>query len=185
DGPAFHERLRRERPGLAARTVFITGDVVSTSGRTSASRQPVLTKPFAFEKLEETLVALMRRSPRRRSGRDLSHRHGTPHVATLCPIRLSKRGAHADDVSQTYDRIPPRGAESVSAFLALARRDGDRHRHSGAPLSRRHPHARLEQLAVSRRRDLAGRDLPDRHAHGASRELSGPSVSVARAAVRA
>ncbi|HXT15287.1 MAG TPA: ATP-binding protein [Gemmatimonadaceae bacterium] len=63
DGPAFHERLRRERPGLAARTVFITGDVVSTSGRTSASRQPVLTKPFAFEKLEETLVALMRGSP--------------------------------------------------------------------------------------------------------------------------
>lgn len=60
DGPAFHERLRRERPGLAARTVFITGDVVTTSGRMSPIRQPILTKPFAFEKLEETLVALMR-----------------------------------------------------------------------------------------------------------------------------
>jgi two-component system NtrC family sensor kinase len=60
DGPAFHERLRRERPGLAARTVFITGDVISTSGRMSPIRQPVLTKPFALEKLEETLVALMR-----------------------------------------------------------------------------------------------------------------------------
>lgn len=60
DGAAFHERLRRERPGLAARTVFITGDVVTTSGRMSGHRQPVLTKPFAFEKLEETLVGLMR-----------------------------------------------------------------------------------------------------------------------------
>jgi len=62
DGPAFHERLRRERPGLAARTVFITGDVVTTNSRTSGIRQPILTKPFAFEKLEETLVALMRGS---------------------------------------------------------------------------------------------------------------------------
>jgi two-component system NtrC family sensor kinase len=60
DGPAFHERLRRERPGLAARTVFITGDVITTSTRSSSIRQPVLTKPFALEKLEETLVALMR-----------------------------------------------------------------------------------------------------------------------------
>ena len=63
DGQAFHERLRRERPGLAARTVFITGDVVTTSGPTSPIRQPVLTRPFAFEKLEETLVALMRGTP--------------------------------------------------------------------------------------------------------------------------
>jgi two-component system NtrC family sensor kinase len=60
DGPAFHEKLKRERPGLAARTVFITGDVLSTSARSAAIRQPVLTKPFALEKLEETLVALMR-----------------------------------------------------------------------------------------------------------------------------
>lgn len=60
DGQAFHERLRRERPGLAARTVFITGDVVTTSGRTSPIRQPILSKPFTFEKLEETLVSLMR-----------------------------------------------------------------------------------------------------------------------------
>jgi PAS domain S-box-containing protein len=64
DGPAFHERLRRERPGLAARTVFITGDVVTTTpGRTAQAKQPVLTKPFTFEKLEETLVALMRGVP--------------------------------------------------------------------------------------------------------------------------
>jgi DNA-binding response OmpR family regulator len=65
DGAAFHDRLQREHPGLAARTVFITGDVVTTSERTGAgaNNQPVLTKPFAFEKLEEILVALMREAP--------------------------------------------------------------------------------------------------------------------------
>jgi len=63
DGPAFHERLRRERPGLAARTVFITGDVVTGGGRMTGVKQPVLSKPFAFEKLEETLVAVMRGTP--------------------------------------------------------------------------------------------------------------------------
>jgi two-component system NtrC family sensor kinase len=63
DGPAFHERLRRERPGLAARTVFITGDVVTPAARMAPIKQPVLTKPFAFERLEETLVAMMRGAP--------------------------------------------------------------------------------------------------------------------------
>jgi CheY-like chemotaxis protein len=63
DGAAFHELLRRERPGLAARTVFITGDVVTNNTVTAPTKQPVLTKPFAFEKLEEILIALMRGVP--------------------------------------------------------------------------------------------------------------------------
>jgi two-component system NtrC family sensor kinase len=64
DGFAFHEQLRRERPGLADRTVFITGDVVTTTtARGSISRQPVLTKPFAFDRIEEALIAVMRGSP--------------------------------------------------------------------------------------------------------------------------
>jgi two-component system NtrC family sensor kinase len=63
DGAAFHERLRRDRPGLAARTVFITGDVVAGGGRATTHRQPVISKPFTFEKLEETLVALLRGTP--------------------------------------------------------------------------------------------------------------------------
>jgi two-component system NtrC family sensor kinase len=63
DGYAFHEQLRRERPGLAARTVFITGDVVSPQVRGSVSRQPVLTKPFSFELIEEALIAVMRGTP--------------------------------------------------------------------------------------------------------------------------
>jgi two-component system NtrC family sensor kinase len=63
DGAAFYDRLRRDRPGLAARTVFITGDVVASVGRAPANRQPVLSKPFTFEKLEETLAALLRGTP--------------------------------------------------------------------------------------------------------------------------
>ena len=63
DGYAFHEQLRRERPGLAARTVFITGDVVTSLARGSVSRQPVLTKPFSFERIEEALIAVMRGVP--------------------------------------------------------------------------------------------------------------------------
>ena len=63
DGYAFHELLRVERPGLAARTVFITGDLVTTTPRGSVSRQPVLTKPFAFDRIEEALIAVMRGSP--------------------------------------------------------------------------------------------------------------------------
>jgi len=63
DGYAFHEQLRNERPGLAARTVFITGDVVTPLSRGSVARQPVLTKPFSFDKIEEALIAVMRGTP--------------------------------------------------------------------------------------------------------------------------
>jgi two-component system NtrC family sensor kinase len=77
DGLAFLEQLRRERPGLAARTIFLTGDVLHASaGSTGApgpelpsslglgtARQPVLAKPFAFEKLEEMLVTILRATP--------------------------------------------------------------------------------------------------------------------------
>ena len=63
DGLALHERLRRERPGLATRMVFITGDVVTSQSRSAGTRQPVLSKPFAFEQLEEALVAALRGAP--------------------------------------------------------------------------------------------------------------------------
>ena len=64
DGYTFHEQLRQEQPGLASRTVFITGDVIATaSSRSSVARQPVLTKPFAFDRIEEALIAVMRGIP--------------------------------------------------------------------------------------------------------------------------
>jgi two-component system NtrC family sensor kinase len=61
DGPAFYEVLRRELPELAARTLFITGDLVSAGSRSflDATAQPVLSKPFEFEELEATIGALL------------------------------------------------------------------------------------------------------------------------------
>ena len=65
DGYAFHDLLRAERPGLAARTVFVTGDVVSNETRDTVLRQPVLAKPFSFDQVEEAVIALMRGAPYR------------------------------------------------------------------------------------------------------------------------
>jgi two-component system NtrC family sensor kinase len=70
DGIGLYERLRHERPGLAARMVFITGDLSMAESRLN-TRQPILAKPFAFERLEEALVAVMRGTafePGKRSG---------------------------------------------------------------------------------------------------------------------
>ncbi len=62
DGATFWETLRLEKPLLAARTVFITGDVVSPGSRAFLDRirQPVLNKPFDFDQLEQVLLDLMR-----------------------------------------------------------------------------------------------------------------------------
>ncbi|MGH7719642.1 MAG: hybrid sensor histidine kinase/response regulator, partial [Gemmatimonadaceae bacterium] len=61
DGRAFYGALRVEHPELAARTVFITGDVVSASSQAflDEARRPVLMKPFEFERLESTLAGLL------------------------------------------------------------------------------------------------------------------------------
>jgi CheY-like chemotaxis protein len=68
DGIGLYERLRQERPGLATRMVFITGDLLSADARLN-TRQPILPKPFAFERLEEALVSVLRGTPLgRRSG---------------------------------------------------------------------------------------------------------------------
>ncbi|HEU4563326.1 MAG TPA: ATP-binding protein, partial [Gemmatimonadaceae bacterium] len=62
DGPAFFEILRREYPSLAARTLFITGDLVSASSRAflETTGQPVLAKPFELDRLESSVAALLR-----------------------------------------------------------------------------------------------------------------------------
>ena len=69
DGHAFHDQLRAERPGLAARTLFITGDVLSSESRETLLRQPVLAKPFSFDQIEEAVIALLRGTPFRPSER--------------------------------------------------------------------------------------------------------------------
>jgi two-component system NtrC family sensor kinase len=65
DGPGFHEVLRRENPTLAARTIFVTGDVVGEGSRAflEATRQQVLVKPFDFERVEEALTSALEREP--------------------------------------------------------------------------------------------------------------------------
>lgn len=65
DGPAFYQILRREHPALAARTLFITGDLVSASSRAflETTGQPVLAKPFDLERLESCVAALLRDAP--------------------------------------------------------------------------------------------------------------------------
>jgi two-component system NtrC family sensor kinase len=62
DGPALFEILRREHPELAARTLFITGDLMSASSRgfLESSGQPVLEKPFDLELLESSMAALLK-----------------------------------------------------------------------------------------------------------------------------
>ena len=62
DGFAFHNWLRLKRPGLADRTVFITGDVV-TASRRGTTRQPILAKPFSFERLEASVAAVIQGRP--------------------------------------------------------------------------------------------------------------------------
>ncbi|HET7550864.1 MAG TPA: ATP-binding protein [Gemmatimonadaceae bacterium] len=61
DGPALFEILRREHPELAARTLFITGDLMSASSRgfLESAGQPVLEKPFDLERLESSMAALL------------------------------------------------------------------------------------------------------------------------------
>jgi two-component system NtrC family sensor kinase len=61
DGRAFYEALQPERPELASRTIFITGDVVSPASQAFLSKtgQPVLAKPFEFERLEEAMITLL------------------------------------------------------------------------------------------------------------------------------
>ncbi|HEY0972484.1 MAG TPA: ATP-binding protein [Gemmatimonadales bacterium] len=66
DGVAFLEALSARRPGLAARTVFVTGDVVGGAGIESrvpfapGRRPATLGKPFTFDQLEEAVYATLR-----------------------------------------------------------------------------------------------------------------------------
>jgi two-component system NtrC family sensor kinase len=61
DGPTLFAHLQRELPDLAARTMFVTGDTVGSASREFLERvgQPVLSKPFEFERLEELLIGLL------------------------------------------------------------------------------------------------------------------------------
>ena len=65
DGPALFQALSNDRPTLAARTMFVTGDVVGATSRSflNTTQQPVLVKPFDFERVEEALTSLLAAEP--------------------------------------------------------------------------------------------------------------------------
>ncbi len=64
DGMAFYEALSAKRPGLAARTVFVTGDMIGGSVSWGRNARPItLTKPFTFDQLEDAVWAVLRSVP--------------------------------------------------------------------------------------------------------------------------
>ena len=60
NGEEFWQVLRRERPALARRTIFMTGDHAdpAVTARLEATTQPHLTKPFGADELDEALSSL-------------------------------------------------------------------------------------------------------------------------------
>ncbi|MHB1222521.1 MAG: hybrid sensor histidine kinase/response regulator [Gemmatimonadaceae bacterium] len=64
DGMAFYEALSVRRPGLAARTVFVTGDMIGGTMNWGRNTRPItLTKPFTFDQLEDAVWAVLRGVP--------------------------------------------------------------------------------------------------------------------------
>ena len=57
DGVEFYERLLEERPQLAARVLFLSGDITHLAGRGLAeiSRDRVLVKPVELAELERRI----------------------------------------------------------------------------------------------------------------------------------
>jgi PAS domain S-box-containing protein len=63
DGIEFHDTLCRERPDLARRVVFVTGDTVSpaTSAFLAAAGRPAVSKPFTESSILEALASVAAR----------------------------------------------------------------------------------------------------------------------------
>jgi two-component system NtrC family sensor kinase len=70
DGATLWETIRRERPTMALRTIFMTGDHAKpeTAALLEATGQPCLTKPFRADELDEALASLERMAEETRSG---------------------------------------------------------------------------------------------------------------------
>lgn len=70
-GRAFFERLQREHPALAARVVFITGEMGDADSEAflEHSGRPALRKPFSVKSLISSLSTLLGPAPTRRQAR--------------------------------------------------------------------------------------------------------------------
>jgi two-component system, NtrC family, sensor kinase len=64
-GFELHQTIRQTNPELAARLVFVTGDMLSaaTQARIAQSGNPYIAKPFAIERLETLVRALLSQRP--------------------------------------------------------------------------------------------------------------------------
>jgi two-component system NtrC family sensor kinase len=64
-GFELHQTIRQTNPELAARLVFVTGDMLSaaTQARIAQSGNPYIAKPFAIERLETLVRALLAQRP--------------------------------------------------------------------------------------------------------------------------
>jgi len=64
-GREFYESLKAQAPGIAARVVFATGDIVAESTLTflKSTGRPVLTKPFRLAELRVTLATALAARP--------------------------------------------------------------------------------------------------------------------------
>jgi two-component system, NtrC family, sensor kinase len=64
-GFELHQTIKRTNPELAARLVFVTGDLLSaaTQARIAQSGNPYIAKPFAIERLETLVRALLAQRP--------------------------------------------------------------------------------------------------------------------------
>ena len=61
DGRDLFAELQKNKPALAERTVFITGDTVSPDTRSFLNdvKNPVLAKPFRIREVRETISAIL------------------------------------------------------------------------------------------------------------------------------
>ncbi|MEO7913209.1 MAG: response regulator [Roseiflexaceae bacterium] len=64
-GFELHQTIKQSNPELAARLVFVTGDMLSaaTQARIAQSGNPYIAKPFAIERLETLVRALLSQRP--------------------------------------------------------------------------------------------------------------------------
>jgi hypothetical protein len=62
DGVGFYEQLLEERPALAERVVFLSGDITQLAGRGLAEipRDRVLVKPVELVELERRIIDFVR-----------------------------------------------------------------------------------------------------------------------------
>lgn len=64
-GFELHQVIKQLNPELAARVVFVTGDMLSaaTQARIAQTGNPYIAKPFAIERLEALVRTLLSQRP--------------------------------------------------------------------------------------------------------------------------